>query len=250
MIVLGAVCRRTVVGATESGFEMEIPGANESGGMQRRTPRQALARAVEIARDKGLKALWFKILGEMVYRRFLFVEDVLDRPLPPLESIPKIEFSELRENEIGQYLSLRPDQTAEEIGRRLRTGHRCWVTRDHGRVVGAVWCVAGRAFIGPLGCEISLAPDEIYSYESFTDPRHRGRHLPAARARLLRPMLKAEGFRRRLSVSDPYDPGAMRQARRSGFRPIGTVGYFRIGPWRRYFVRPCGAETIPTPLTR
>jgi hypothetical protein len=217
--------------------------------MRRWTPRQALVRAVELARNQGLKVLWIKILGETVYRRVLFIEDVLNRPLPPLESIPKIDLSELRENEIDQYLSLRPDHSAEETSRRLRSGHRCWVTRDHGRVVSALWLVTGRAFIRPLGCEISLAPDEIYGYDSFTDPGDRGQHLPAARARLIRPMLEAEGFRRRLSVAVPEDLVAMSNTRRNGFRPIGTMGYFRVGPWRRYFVRPHGADSIPTPLT-
>ncbi len=231
-------------------FHRPARSEKRGGGMRRWTLRQALARAIEIARNQGLKVLWIKILGETVYRRVLFIEDVLNRPLPPLESIPKIDLSELRENEIDQYLSLRPDQSAEETGRRLRTGHRCWVTRDRGRVVAALWLVTGRAFIRSLGCEISLAPDEIYGYDSFTDPRHRGQHLPAARARILRPMLEAEGFRRRLSVAVPEDLGAMSNTRRNGFRPIGTMGYFRIGPWRRYFVRPHGTDSIPTPLTR
>ncbi len=231
-------------------FHRPVRSEKQGGGTRRWTPRQALARAVEIARNQGLKVLWIKILGETVYRRFLLVEDVLNRPLPPLESIPRIELTELRENEIDQYLSLRPDQSAEEIGRRFRAGHRCWVTRDNGRVVGAIWLVTGRASIDLLGCEISLAPDEIYSYGSFTDPRCRGQRLPAARSRLLRPMLEAQGFRRRLSVSDPEDLEAMRAARRSGCRPICTMGYLQIGRWRRYFVRPRGADGIPTPLTR
>ena len=219
--------------------------------IRRWTVRQALARAVEVARWKGLKVLWFKILGETVYRRVLFVEGILNRPPPPLEFMPSIEISELRENEIDDYRSLRSDETAYEIGRRLRSGHRCWVTRYDGRIATAWWGVTGRAFIDPLGCEILLASDEIYTYGSFTDPRYRGQHLPAARYWLLRPMLEAEGFCRFLGIVEPDDPAAVRHSQRSGLSTIGTVGYFRIGPWRRYFVRPTsGGSRIPSLLTR
>ena len=216
------------------------------GGMRRWTPRQALVRAVELARNQGLKVLWIKILGETVYRRVLFIEDVLSRPLPPLESIPRIDLSELRENEIDQYLSLRPDHSAEETGRRLRTGHRCWVTRDHGRVVSALWLVTGRAFIRPLGCEISLAPDEIYGYDSFTDPRDRGQHLPAARARTHQADAGGRGFSpppersRSRRISDAmrqYSPES--DSVRSAL--WGTSASVR---WRRYFVRPHMAPIV------
>lgn len=219
--------------------------------MQRWTLRQALARAIEIGHDDGPKRLWFKILGETVYRRFLVVEDVLERPLPTLESIPDIEIRPIRENEIGEYVSLRSDQNAGEIANRLSRGHRCWVTRFQGRIVAAFWGVCERAFIEALDREFSLASDEIYTYDAFTDPNYRGLHLPAAGARVRRPIMVAEGFRRCLALLEPENEATVRQSRRAGYNLIGTVGYFGIGRWRRYFVRPtCDDSKIPSLVTR
>jgi hypothetical protein len=35
-------------------------------------------RAKQVLREEGLKSLWFKILGETVYRRLLLLERVLE----------------------------------------------------------------------------------------------------------------------------------------------------------------------------
>ncbi len=198
---------------------------------------QILKRAVEIWREEGLKNLWFKILGETVYRRAVLVERPLNEPLAAVTpSLPTV-IGLLSEAEVDEYLSFRPETNAADVRSRLETGHLCFVARHEGCIVSAAWIATGRVWIDYLACEIRLATDEAYLYESFTSPGFRGQNIPAVRATHETRYFRDAGYRRLVAVIMPENKPALRHAEKAGWKPSGVMGYVKLGPWRRDFCR-------------
>src|SRR5215211_524603 len=54
-------------------------------------PRSALGRALEVIREQGPRALWFKLWGELLYRRVALFELALDARLPELAARVPLE---------------------------------------------------------------------------------------------------------------------------------------------------------------
>src|SRR5262245_28500218 len=96
-------------------------------------------RAVIVWREGGLKHLWFKVLGETVYRRAYLMQYALADPLPASTPAVTIEIGHLGDTEVDDYLALRPDADPVEIRARLAAGQRCVVAREDGKVVHALW---------------------------------------------------------------------------------------------------------------
>jgi hypothetical protein len=134
---------------------------------KRWTWQQILQRAVKIWREEGLKNLWFKILGETVYRRAVLVERPLNEPVAAVTPILPLVIGLLSEVEVVEYLSFRPETDAATVRSRLEAGHLCFVARHKGCIVSGAWIGTGRGWIDYLACEICLATDEAYLYESF-----------------------------------------------------------------------------------
>jgi SAM-dependent methyltransferase len=196
------------------------------------TWRSAMARAVTIARDEGLRSLWFKILGETAYRRLLVMERPLDKPLAevPLR-VPAI-IKPLRGSDVGDYVAFRPDTDPAEVRRRLAAGHLCFVARCQGRIVHACWAATGLAWVDYLAREVRLAPDEVYHYDSFTVPELRGRNLSPARVTVAARHFRAAGYRRLVALVLPESGQARRPLEKAGYCVVGRIGYIRLGRWR------------------
>ena len=95
---------------------------------------EAVARTVEILRREGPVALWFKIAGEVCYRRMWLIFDKLDCGNPPEKKIP-VRTSLLCEREVGELASLAAiDET--ELRARLGRQELCLVGRLDGSIVG------------------------------------------------------------------------------------------------------------------
>lgn len=201
------------------------------------TWRRVTARAVEVVRREGIRSLWFRILGETVYRRLLLMQLPLDEPLPSLSARLPVVVERLEESQIDEFLRFRPDADPSEVRRRVEAGHWCFVVRLDGRIVHGCWIGRGRAWIDYLGCDIELAPDEAYSYESFTAPDFRGWNFAPTRVMGTARFLREAGYRRLLAVMLPENAPAVRLLAKTGYRAFGVVGYVGIGRGRRHFRR-------------
>ena len=187
-------------------------------------------------RQEGLRSLWFKVLGEVCYRRLAIIENIFDgeaRPGPPVEW----ELSKLSISELPAYHAYHPGANLDELRGRLERGGCCFVMRHDGRIIHTCWIVKGTERIEYLDCEVRIGPDLGYAYEAFTVPEFRGRGVAAARTRLMETDLVAAGYRGIVATVHLDNPAALRFNFRAGYRVIGTVGFFRLGPWRRYFLR-------------
>jgi len=180
---------------------------------------------------------WCKILALVGYRRVLLVEKLLDAPIPPVVARLPVDVDVMRESEVDEYLAFRPDVDAADVRRRLEAGDLCFVARHQGRIVHAAWSVSGRARIDFLGREFRLAPDEVYTDESHTLPSFRGLDIAAARSAHTRRYYQEAGYRRSLAIVFPESRPACRAVAKLGYRPLGTMGYWKLGPWRFDFFR-------------
>jgi SAM-dependent methyltransferase/GNAT superfamily N-acetyltransferase len=198
---------------------------------------QTLKRAAEIWREAGLQGLWFKALGETVYRRTVLVERPLHEPIPRVSTSLPVTIGLLSETEINEYLNFRPETHPLEVRNRLEAGHLCFVARYEGRIVSAAWIATERVWIDYLACEIRLAADEAYLYESFTSPESRGQNIPAVRATHEAQHFRDAGYRRLVAVIMPENTPALRHAEKAGWHPFGMMGYVKLGPWRWDFCR-------------
>lgn len=199
--------------------------------------RAALKRAREVLRDEGFKSLWFKALGETVYRRVILMERLLDEPIAEVTGGLPVVIELLKATEIDEYVSFRPGADPLEVGQRLAAGQWAFVARYRGRIVHAGWTTTKRAWIDFLADEIALALDEVYQYESFTTPGFRGQNLAAVRITEMMHYFRQAGHRRMIAVVVPENTPAFRPLEKVGYRPFGLMGYVQIGRWRRSFCR-------------
>jgi RimJ/RimL family protein N-acetyltransferase len=213
----------------QSAFESIAPGAHPW------TLRSALARGRDVLQREGVRALWFKALGETVYRRLLLLERELDDAPRVLDASVPLEFGFLSEADIDEYAALRGDRDPAVAAGRLRRGDRCFVARHEGRLVAALWVATGEAEFEYLGRRLRLGENEAQRYDSFTAPELRGRGVIAAVGTRLDRQLREENIRRVRGTALPENAAALRALAKGGYRPIGKIGYVKLGPWRRDF---------------
>lgn len=194
-------------------------------------------RATAVLREQGVKSLWFKILGETIYRRAVLMERLLEEPIMAMPSRVPVVIAPLKETEVQDYLGLRPEADPADIRQRLKSGQFCFVARYEGRIVHACWATPKRAWIDYLDCALVLAPDAYYGYEGFTAPDFRGHNIALALYSQMIRYFRDAGYRRSLAVLMPENPLAFRPLEKIGYRTIGTLGYVKLGPWRRDFCR-------------
>lgn len=194
-------------------------------------------RAVNVLREEGAKGFFFKLLGEIGYRRLLLLERPLDEPVPEIKTTLPVSIRLLDKTELDEYLAFRPENGPSLIADWFDSGHRCFVARHEKQLISASWAATRRARIYYLDCEISLTPDEVYVYDSFTNPDFRGKSVSAAiRAEIIR-HFRAAGYRRMILGTEPENKSNLYAVRKVGFRPFAMMGCMKIGRWRRDFYR-------------
>jgi hypothetical protein len=204
---------------------------------RRWTLSSALARAAEVWKNEGLTALWFKVLGETIYRRLVVIERPLNGRIPVFgpPAVP-METSLLGPSDIHDYVQFSGKDPAE-IRRRLDSGEWCFVVRQEGRMIHACWAVAGTARIDYLRAEMPLPPGVVYLYEGLTLPEWRSKGASHARSAVTTPLLRDAGFTATRLAVVPENRTALRSFLKMGYRRIGVVGWLRLGRWRRDFAR-------------
>ena len=137
----------------------------------------AVQRAIVVLRSEGLESFWFKLLGEIGYRRLLLLERSLTQPISELMPELPVRIDMLKENEVRDYLAfrLRPGVRIMEA---LQSGQKCLWRVTRAACIGRWIAAAGR--IGYLGCELELAANEAYLFDAFSIPAYRGQGIAPA----------------------------------------------------------------------
>ena len=193
-----------------------------------------LRRALEILRYEGPIALYFRVLGETVYRRLLVFET--DLTTTSYAHDPRCRW--LRPEEAGEYARFQLVIPEVEVRRRLAGGQRCFVLMLPGGVIAhGIWVTLGPAWLEYLQMTLPLTPLDAYLFQSFTAPEHRGQRHATAALRALKHTLAREGVARTVACVQPDRAVAYPPAFRGGARPTAYVGWIGIGSWRRAFRR-------------
>ncbi len=203
-------------------------------GARRWTARDAIARAITVLRTEGPRAMIARAAGETVYRRLILME----RDLAVAgDAVPEtLDFSFLSQTELADYQRLRPGLENRARGR-LAAGHRCFATWVDRRLVAVRWLATGTPHIEYLDVDLTVQRDEIFIYDTFTDPSLRCLGISTASYAKLFSVLRAEGYRRGLTTVLPGNRAGVRVVQRAGYRPVGEIGFVGLGSWRRHFRR-------------
>jgi ribosomal protein S18 acetylase RimI-like enzyme len=201
-------------------------------GARRWNLADAVARAREVVRTEGPRALVFRALAETFYRRLLVYERALPDLLPPANSDGELSFGWLDEGGVLEYERLRSG-AADQARARLRDGHRCFGTWLDGELIAVRWIATESPRIEYLDLALPLEDGEVYHYDSFTAPGHRRRGVSVASQAELAAILAAEGRTCIVRAVLPENRAAVRDAEKAGYRRRGRIGFVRIGRLRR-----------------
>ncbi len=154
-------------------------------------------------------------------------EQEIETSFPPDYSVALLE-----RDAAAQVEALTEWNTLEEINRRMDAGHTCLVLRHHDSVVGYTW--ANLEEVKDLADEYKLKQGEVYLYDAYVDPAHRGDGLASRLRNSCYNLMRKQGFSSFVSISDRFNLPSLKFKRRLGGRPealyLGLqLGRFRIG---------------------
>ena len=209
-----------------------MPASADLSGERGPRPERAVARAWSVLRDEGPRIFGLKLASALGYRKLLLLGRPLSEPVPPVAPRVPVRVELLPAAATDEYLAFRPDARRDRILRRWEAGNLCFVARHEGRIVACGWGTAAAAWTDYLHCAIELAPGDAYLYDGYTRPEWRGRGIfQALCAEELRALQRA-GHRRAIRATAVHNTVAMHVHARSGFRLIGSIVRYRLGPWQ------------------
>lgn len=211
-----------------------------------RTSPHRISNALKILRSEGFVSLYFRVLARTVYRRAIFLELLLNgREVAPSTDLP-VTVEELPADRIHEYLVFHPETTPAEAHARLAEGQKCFVVRLERKIIHSGWAAVGSVWIRHIAQRITLAPDEVYTYESYTAPAYRGLNLAGAKIVHIARLFHAAGYRRLKCIVVPENTSGLQPVLKMGYRPLAIIGQIQIGPWRHNFWR----ELSPTAVEK
>ena len=199
---------------------------------------------------EGLRSFWAKLLGHLFYRRLVVVAN--DMTVPPPDVQPKVEVTvrEVTEDDIGAYVAFGPKADAETVRRRLAAGSRIHAAWFGDRIVCASWTDFDNASFDAIGAAVPIAPTDVYGRDVYTLPEFRRKRIASYRFVTAMRLLREEGYERALGYVLPENRRGFGPTAKANVNPIGSVGWFGIGPFRIYFFKKTGSDTRFLPRFR
>lgn len=179
------------------------------------------------------------------YRRMVLLDRDLSDPLPEVEPRPPMELRQATSADLPAYRAFHPDQPEAVAEARFARGDECFAVWDEGRIVHAAWAATERAYVGYLRRDLVLQPDEMYAYDAFTRPSHRGMGLCSLRGIHMLQHYRERGYAHSFGLAAVENQAGFAQVRAVGYVPTGLYTCVRLGPWQRHGRRPFGNERLP-----
>jgi len=138
------------------------------------------------------------------------------------------------EADLPALLSLNPAVGEEELRRRLAEGLTGTLVWDGAELIFTRWSADADHFLPYLGLTFRLHPGDQHRHGSFTraDRRDRGLHRNFAAWGLHE--TRDCGRLRSIGLIATWHEPPRRSVLRAGWRRVGTIGFWRFGPLRRY----------------
>jgi len=204
-------------------------------------PRPSLRRILQVAREQGpgdVVRLGLYHLG--IHRRVSVSPFGRFAGLPPRpERAPRLPVvpAQLGPAQIDEYLAFRPDQSRAEVEHRFALGHRCWVVRLGGRIVGGAWQGWNLVPLEYLECDLHLAPDTVYHYDDFVRPEYRRQRVLGGLRHASAPTREEmPAPPRAVSIVLPENMPAFQRFGRWRSAFAAEIHQLRLGPLRWLFV--------------
>jgi GNAT superfamily N-acetyltransferase len=213
-----------------------------------RVSRVRLAR--ELIRSEGLRSIWPRLLGRVVYRRVVVAAADMDAEytVPPCSI--EMTVRKLEPEDIGAYVALVPNADPSTVARRLDAGSRIYAAWSDRRIISAGWLEVDHALFDAVGARIPIGPKVVYARASYTEPELRGRNIATVGYVSALELLREEGFERAVGFLLPEARSSHGPVVKAGLERVGSLGWFGIGPFRIYFFRRAGEKTRFMPRRR
>ena len=197
----------------------------------------------------GTKGL-LRVTGAKVltsfYRRMLFMSYPLDgAEIPVYNANVTVQFDQLKPDELDAYLRFRPDSDRGEVARRLAAGYRCFVCWHEGEIVEACWSATSDIYVGYMRRYLRVPAGDVYSFDSYTDPRFRGHGVYMARNSYQARLNRAEGLKRSIALVAYENYAAWLILSRSGLKTLGAFHYVRLPGAGFYWSTPAPGQELP-----
>ena len=213
-----------------------------------RVSRVRLAR--ELIRSEGLRSIWPRLLGRVVYRRVVVAAADMAAEYTVPDCDVEMTIRKLEPREIGAYAALVPNADPTTVARRLDAGSRIYAAWSDGRIISAGWLEVDRALFDAIGACIPIGPKVVYARASFTEPELRGRNIATVGYVSALELLREEGFERAVGFLLPEARSSHGPVVKAGLERVGSLGWFGIGSFRIYFFRRAGQKTRFMPRRR
>jgi hypothetical protein len=138
-----------------------------------------------------------------------------------------VSFGILEPDQVDAYLGFRSGTTRQEVERRMHRGDRCFVSWHEGNIVDACWTCTSSVYVPYMKRVLRVPDGDVYSYDSFTAPSHRGRGIYMARNSFTARTHHGEGLKRSIALVAFENYSAWLILSRSGLRTLGAYHYLR-----------------------
>jgi GNAT superfamily N-acetyltransferase len=163
------------------------------------------------------------------------------RPVDGSESVPRLPG--VRWGPIEDPAQLRagdgdPWPARPEVRRRLAEGQECWAAWIAGELAHWRWEAVRPIFLPYLGISLRPQAGDLCVVDVYTAPRYRGQGLHTAGTFLALQRARARRLTRLVGLVAWWNAPARHVMEGKTARTVvGSVGYWTVGPGRRYFVR-------------
>jgi GNAT superfamily N-acetyltransferase len=192
-------------------------------------------RAGRVLRTEGLRALWWRGMATIAYRRVAVLLKGAELE-PPQPAPAGLTIDRIGDGDVDEYRRLRPDTPEDEVWRRLGSGQICVLARLDGEPIACRWYSLGRAEVPYLGFAFELPAGLAYVHDAYTAPPVRGRGLSPPLRRHGEALLSDLGAPRFLATVVPENTAGMQLTLAAGFEPVGRLAALRL-PGRRILLR-------------
>ena len=170
-----------------------------------------------------------------VYRRMLLMLRPLDDAIPEPSPKGRVSFREMAgAADRDAYLAMLP-QRGRVVDERLRRGARCFLAWDGDDLAHGYWMAADRVRIDYLERDLVLGAGDVYTYDSYSPPAHRGRGLAQAVGLHAMAVARGEGRLRAFCLPAVENAAGIRPVEAIGYRRVAMLHCLRLGPYRRHW---------------
>ena len=211
--------------------------------------RSILSRSWEIFQTLGIRGLWFKVLGETVYRRLAVFEKKLSADLPHPVVPENMEIQLLQASEIEEFVKFRTFNDHATVVDRLANGQICVVVKHRNEFIHCTWIAGGGVRIDYQDCDIELANGVAYAYEAYTSAAWRRRGVATMRSPALSHYCMEHGYKLRIAVVGIENRAAISATEKTGNIVAGELAYFGAGRFKKHYLR-CKGNKPPFQIVK